>query len=1116
MNENSQTIDEASFNSSDESLNKSLHSPVTFVLFIGILIIGIMGYLSIPYGLDKTETPPIVDIDISYPGASSNILSSLAVAPLERSLSHIDGVKQISSISDKSHAIVTLELSEVRGAQEVLNVIHKNISKAREALPEGAKITATRVGRASERPFAILTLFSNSLDDAQLRIIALQSLTSFETLEGVSRGVVTGGRQSAFHINISPPRLANFDISLMMVLEAIRSANGSSNVGDIEYDGNQIDIYAGDYFRGTEDIANIVVTTINSTPVTVRDVATVRFGVKDTSQMVSYYSKEIAPLGAQAVTIALYQDLGTQSASLNERLNAQITSMRAENPSSQVGVVLARNTLSLANNMTQFWLTKLIIFVGLIALSIFLTLGFKRLLVFSFLILIPLSTSVAFANIIGLELSRVSILGLMISIALCSGLITAQLLRSELKPGSQRSVGGLVQLVKDSRKLISISAMVFILLISPLLLVDYHSVVNGNYFPLLVINIIFIVSSVVASIYFLPYFSLKLIDLDRLGGFSLQNKFTDWLLRYFYPAKLYARLLLFTLIGATVFSLILLATQKAPINMMSADDSSEFGLIVSMPDGGALPITATVLNAMALKLQQIPEVKSINLYSGTISPSVNNTEVWRNILLESSDRGELHLFLTESSARSKTSEEMARMALELIQPIANNAGATVLVNNMLMAAPLSQSLVAEIYSEDDILRRQAARGLKQLISRNPLVETVHHFIRDEQPVINFKVDREKATYFGVSQESIKQSLLLAMSSAKVTSVYLKNAIESTDIIMNIPLSKRSQLGYLSQLPVPSSHGSMVPLSELGTFVYAKNDDLIFHKNLKKVEYLSTQIKGAEIASSALSTIENSIDDLLNNNAMLNEVFQNSNDSFNDINLSWSGIWSETKETLKNYAIAFAASIIAIFILLLWRYGSFRITCVILAPIALLLIGIVPAHWLLGVSVSASSLLAFVVLSALAIHGSLCSLHHASKHYASGMGLFDAVIASNRAQLRLNTVSLISFLSIGALVLSDPIFAGMGVSFLFGIVVVVFVNLIVVPLGTLSAGELAWQSIRIDKPQIGTEARDYIVEEANNHASDNNRQMNKSQGSTSQKSSKIDTRVFLKKEDKSRL
>jgi len=1115
MNENSQIIDKTSFNSSDESLNKGVHSPVTFVLFIGILIIGIMSYLSIPSGLDKTKSPPIVDIDISYPGASSDILSNLAVAPLERSLSHITGIKQISSISDKSHAIVTLKLGEVRDSQEVLNAIHKNIGKAREALPEGAKITAVKVGSASERPFAILTLFSNSLDDAQLRIIALQSLTNFEALDGVSNAVVTGGRQSAFHVDISPTRLANFDISLMMVLEAIRSANGSSNVGDIEYDGNQIDIYAGDYFRGTKDIANIVVTTINNTPVTVRDVASVRFGVKDTSQMVSHYSKE-AVLGAQAVTIALYQDLSAQDASLNKRLNTQIASMKAENPSSQVGIVLTRNTLSLANSMTQFWLTKLIIFIGLIAFSVLLALGFKRLLVFSCLVLIPLSISLAFASAIGLELSRVSILGLMISIALCSGLITAQLLRSELKPGSQRSVGGLVQLVKDSRKLISISGVVFILLISPLLLVDYHSVVNGYFFPLLVMNVIFIVSSVIASIYFLPYFALKLVDLDRLGGFSLKNKLTDWLLRYFYPAKLYGRILLFTLIGATIFSLILLATQKAPINMMSADDSSEFGLIVSMPDGGALPITATVLNAMALKLQKIPEVKSINLYSGAISPSVNKSEVWRNILLESSDRGELHLFLTEPSTRSKTSEEITRMALELIRPIANSAGATVLVNNMLIAAPLSQSLVAEVYSEDDILRRQATRGLKQLISRNPLVESVHHFIRDEQPVINFKVDREKATYFGVSQESIKQGLLLAMSSAKVTSVYLKNAIESTDIIMSIPLSKRSQLGYLSQLPVPSSHGSMIPLSELGTFVYAKNDDLIFHKNLKEVEYLSAQIKGAEIASSALSVIENNIDDMLDSNTMLNQMFQNSNDSFNDISLSWSGIWTETKEALKNYAIAFAVSIIAIFMLLLWRYGSFRITCIILAPIALLLIGIVPAHWLLGVSVSASSLLAFVILSALAIHGSLCSLHHASKHYASGMGLFDAVIAANRAQLRLNTVSFVSFLSIGALVLNDPIFAGMGVSFLFGVVVVVFVNLIVVPLGTLSAGELVWQSIRIDKPQIGTEARDYVVEEANNHASGNNRQMNKSQGSTSQNSNKIDTRIFLKKEDKSKL
>ena len=1112
MNENNQAIDQDLPDFRTNNLNKSVKSPITFVLFIAIIVLGVFSYFSIASGLDKTKTPPLVDINISYPGASSEIMSSLVASPMERSLSHISGIKQISSISDKNHTSIALEL-DGQNTTEVINSIYKHVASAKDILPEGVGITSTEVSSASERPFAVISLFSNSLDDAQLRIIALKQLADFEILEGVSRGIVTGGRQSAFHVDISPTRLASFNISLMMVLDSIRGANGNGNVGDIEFDGNQIDIYAGDHFRGTEDIANLVITTINSTAVTMRDVADIRFGVKDTSQMVSHFSKDAA-LGAQAVTIALFQDAEVENLSLNEQLNDQIASMRSENLPNQLNISLSRNTLSLAGEIAQSWFVKLIIFVGLVALSVLLTLGFRRLVVFLCLVLIPLSATLTLANIVGFEFSRVSIVGLMVSISLGSGLIVAQLLKSELRPGLQNATGGLVQLVKESRRLISVSAAAFILLICPLLFVDYYSVVNGYFFPLLAINIVFIVSSVIASLYFLPYFSLKFIDLDSMGGLSIHKKFTDWLLRYLYPAKFYGRLLLFVLISATVFSLAILTTQKAPINMMPVDDSTEFGLIVSMPDGSALPVTATTLNAMALKLKQIPEVESIDLYSGALSPSANKTEVWRNILVESGDRGELHVFLTKPSKRSKTSEEIVRTALMLIQDLANNAGATVLVNNMLMAVPISQSLVAEIYSENDVLRRQASRGLKQLISNNSLVDSAHHFIRDEQPIINFKVDRTKATYFGVSQEAIKQSLLLAMSSVKATSMHLKNAIEATDVIMSIPLSKRSQLGYLSQLPVPSSHGSMVPLSELGTFVYAKNDDLIFHKNLKEVEYLAAQIEGTEKASSALGAIENGVESLLNSNTVLDEVFQNSGDSFKDISLSWSGVWAETKLTLKNYAIAFIASIIAIFMLLLWRYGSFRITCVILAPIALLLIGIVPAHWLLGVGVSASSVLAFVMLSALAVHGSLCFLHHASKHYAKGLNLFDSVIAANRAQFRLNTVSLVAFLSIGILVLNDPVFAGLGVSFLFGIVAVVFVNLIVVPLGTLSAGELVWQSIRIDKPHLTTETTDYIVESADKKDKINN--MNTSQISETASPTRIDTRIYLKKEDKSGL
>ena len=85
--------------------------------------------------------------------------------------------------------------------------------------------------------------------------------------------------------------------------------------------------------------------------------------------MVGHFSKDAA-LGAQAVTIALYQDLTVLNIALSEQLNDQITSMTAESPSSQLSVSLSRNTLSLASSIAQAWFIKLIAFTGLIALSV--------------------------------------------------------------------------------------------------------------------------------------------------------------------------------------------------------------------------------------------------------------------------------------------------------------------------------------------------------------------------------------------------------------------------------------------------------------------------------------------------------------------------------------------------------------------------------------------------------------------------------------------------------------------------------------------------------------------------------------------------------------------------
>jgi multidrug efflux pump subunit AcrB len=131
-----------------------------------------------------------------------------------------------------------------------------------------------------------------------------------------------------------------------------------------------------------------------------------------------------------------------------------------------------------------------------------------------------------------------------------------------------------------------------------------------------------------------------------------------------------------------------------------------------------------------------------------------------------------------------------------------------------------------VYGPDKATRRKLAHDLTQMFKESGTMTDVDNLMRDEYPVINFQVDTAKASRFGVSVQTIKETLAMAMSSFNVTTIRLKNALEPSRVCLKVPLSKRSQLSYLTQLPVPSQQGGMIPVSELGSFVYKKQDDLI--------------------------------------------------------------------------------------------------------------------------------------------------------------------------------------------------------------------------------------------------------------------------------------------------
>jgi multidrug efflux pump subunit AcrB len=170
------------------------------------------------------------------------------------------------------------------------------------------------------------------------------------------------------------------------------------------------------------------------------------------------------------------------------------------------------------------------------------------------------------------------------------------------------------------------------------------------------------------------------------------------------------------------------------------------------------------------------------------------------------------------------------------------------------------------------------------------------------------------------------TLAMAICSFNVTTIRLKNALEPSHVYLKVPLSRRSQLSYLTQLPVPSQHGGMIPISELGSFVYKKQDDLIFHKDLVDVEYVLGEPIGR---LSAPIYAMFGVDDLLLdyqtvNGKQLQGEYLGPPEDQTVPGFEWSGEWTVTYETFRDMGTAFAVALVVIYMLVVWQFGNFII------------------------------------------------------------------------------------------------------------------------------------------------------------------------------------------------
>lgn len=1053
-----------------------IDSPVTPLLMMAFLAIGFLGLIFTPRQEDPKISVPMVDIYVQYSGASAAQVTSLVTDPLEKLMSEIPGVRHVYSATQRGSSIVTVQFIVGEELGSSIVKVHDKLQSNLDRIPPGVAMPLVKPVGIDDVPIVAVTMWSKDIGDDMLRTLSLDVLQRLEEVPNTGNGFVVGGRSDQIRVEVYPERLSGYGMSLAQLAETIKTANSERSAGKIEGNNIAFNVYTGAFLRTASEISRLVIGVHDGSPIYVRDVARVFQSPEETKQLVNYYTGSASDNGLNkangepAVTIAIAKKIGSNGVSVAKAVIKKLESLKGRLIPANVNVEITRDYGKSANNKVNELLVSL--FEATLAVSILclIGLGLRAATVVVTIIPIVVLVTIWSAWIIDYTIDRVSLFALVFSIGILvddATVVVENIFRRWLQAGKTT-----VDIAIDAvREVGNPTVLATLTIIAALLPMGVVSGLMGPYMrPIPVLGASAMFFSLVAAFVFAPWFAMrvrpKLKALQKAE--KREEKMNEFIGRYYKPLmrplctnRKIGLTFLFTLILATMLACVMFYNKSVAVKMLPFDNKPEFNVVINMPEGTALPVTANVARQLTEKLRTIPEVTAIQSYVGTSSPFNFNGMVRHYYLRQQPWDADIQIMLLDKNERERPSHDIAVDARHILydfienRPELKQSGVRIQIVEMPPGPPVLQTVVAEIYGPDANTRRQVARDMTSMFEAAEGIVDVDNYMASEYNYWRFEVDIEKAVRYGISVDTINQHLAMSMGGYRLGDIKRGVVREPTYIVLQVPLAVRSQVQRLKNLPILSNQNKTIPLGELGRFILLQEDPIIFHKDLRGVEYVTGEMEG-RLGAPIYGMY--AVEDMLENYKTPDGVSITGmpmgliGPPEEDIQsgFEWAGEWTVTYETFRDMGLAFMAALLLIYGLIVWEFKNFTMGGLIMAPIPLTLIGIIPGHWIMGAEFTATSMIGFIALAGIVVRNSILLVEFVKNEVSKGKDITEAVICAGQIRMRPILITALTLMAGAWMIVDDFIFQGMAVSLLFGAAVATVLTLVVIPLGCISA------------------------------------------------------------------
>ncbi|HET9386827.1 MAG TPA: efflux RND transporter permease subunit [Gemmatimonadales bacterium] len=946
----------------------SIKRPVlATVMSLLIVLVGVISFLRLTVREYPKIDTPVVSVRTVYKGASPQVIESQVTQPLEDSISGIEGVKSIKSVSREEVSQITIEFVPERGTDAAANDVRDRVSRVRGQLPDEVDEPIIAKVEADAQAIIWLRLFSDRHSSLEISDYADRYVVDrLKTLSGVASVIIGGERRYAMRIWLDRERLAAYALTPQDVEDALRRQNIEVPSGRIESRDREFTVLSETDMRTPGQFNRLIVREVNGYPVRLADVGRAELGPADERNILRVN-------GNPAVGMGIVKQSTANTLSVARAVKAELPKVRAALPPG-MDLGIAFDTSIFIERSIEAVYEVMLEALLLVVLVIFFFLRSLRATLIPF-VTIPVSLIGAcfLIWIMGFTINVLTLLGIVLAIGLVvdDAIVVLENIHRHIEEG----MAPLKAALTGSREIAFAVVAMTVTLAAVFAPLAFSTGNTGRLFMefALTVAAAVVVSGFVA-LTLTPMMCSKLLHRQASHGrvYNALERFFSGLssgYRRLLTACLNRRLAVVGVFAAvSVIGVTLFATIKSELSPL--EDRGFFLGIMSAPEGATKEYTDGYARIWEEIYREVPE---INTYFVVVAPGLDRPNPV--------NFGISFLALKDWSERARSTQQITaevgpRMAARMPGVLAFPINPPSLGQSFRNPAV---QFVVQGNSYDEIDHR-----VNEIVARArafPGLTNVDSDLKLNKPQLSVDINREKAAAVGVQVEAIGRTLETLLGGRQVTR--FKREGKQYDVIVKLEDKDRRQPADLTSIYVRGANGQIAQLANLVTVTETVAPKELNHFNRLRAAIISANVTPGYTLSEALGFMEQTAKEVLT------AEYQTTLD----------GQSREFRESGQQLYFVFFLALAFIYLVLSAQFESFRGPLVIMLTVPLAITGALLAMKLAGVTLNVYSQIGLVMLIGLITKNGILIVEFTNQLRDRGREKVDALIEASCLRLR---------------------------------------------------------------------------------------------------------------------